>query len=128
MKVMFITDLVGWWYSHGWSWAAKYLFITRSRHIAEFFSISDLLKTLFAPFRQDVVHGSGSISLKLQALGNNLISRFFGFFLRTAIIVTGIILLVLNWVFALLSIVVWPLLPISPLIAFLLIGFGVGNV
>jgi hypothetical protein len=125
---MFITDLLGWWYSHGWSWAAKHLFFTRSQQIVQFFSIPELLKTLLAPFRQDVVHGGGSIGLKLQAFGNNIISRFFGFFLRLTLILTGIVLLTLNTIFAIVSILVWPLLPLSPIIAFILMGSGVGNV
>lgn len=126
---MFILDLLGWWYSRGWSWAGKYLYITRSKQILQFFSISDLFLTLFSPFRQDVVHlQSGSIGLKLQALGNNIISRIFGFLLRLALIVSGVVVLGLNVIFATLSIIVWPLLPLGPLLGIMFIVLGVGNV
>jgi hypothetical protein len=128
MMVMFIIDLLGWWYSHGWSWAVRHLFFTRSQHIVQFFSVSDLLKTLFAPFRQDIVHGGTSVGLKLQALGNNIISRFFGFFLRLALIMCGLVLLTVNAVFAIAGVIIWPLLPLSPVVAFILMGSGVGNV
>lgn len=124
---MIITDMLGWWYSRGWAWAIRQLFVVRTVHIAEFFSIADLLKTLFAPFRQDATDTSRApLGVKLQAFGGNIISRVFGFLIRTTLIVVGIITILLHALVGGVAVIVWPLLPLSPFVALLLIVKGVG--
>lgn len=124
---MIIADMLGWWYSRGWMWALHQLFVVRTKHIAEFFSITDLLKTLFAPFRQDVIDTSRApLGVKLQAFGGNIISRIFGFFIRTTLIFVGLFTILLYAVVGLFATLVWPLLPMSPIIALLLLMNGVG--
>lgn len=124
---MLFIDMLGWWYSRGWAWAAKYFLLSRNKLILDFFSVGDMFKTLLAPFRQDAVSTKGApIGVKLQALGGNLISRVFGLIIRSGLIMIGLICLVLNTAFAAICLVVWPLIPISPVIAIALIVMKVG--
>lgn len=125
---MILTDLLGWWYSRGWRWILGYVFVEKSGAIADFFSIGDLAKTLFAPFRQDAHNVQGApAGVKLQAFGENLISRFFGLLIRSALIVVGGMLLLLNLLLGVVMAVVWPLLPVSPVVALLLMVVGAGQ-
>ncbi len=124
---MLIVDLLGWWYSRGWAWALNYMLVKKTSVIANFFSINELLKTLFAPFRQDSINTKNApISLRLQALGENIISRFFGLIIRSALIVVGVLLILLNAILGLVSILLWPLLPLSPVVAVILTVVKVG--
>lgn len=59
----------------------------------DFFSISILLRTLFAPWRRDeVAPTTPSIQLIFQAFWNNLIARFIGAIVRTIVIIFGSII------------------------------------
>jgi len=125
---MLLVDLLGWWYSRGWAWAASELFVKRTRSISAFFSIGDLLKTLFAPFRQDAMNVQGApISVRLQVFGGNIISRFFGFIIRTMLIVVGLLLMVGNFIIASVAALVWPLVPATPIAVVVLFITGVGK-
>ncbi len=127
--LMLLFSMLRWWYTRGWVWLARHMMVTRNKRIADFFSITALLKTMFAPFRQDVVDTKNApIGVKLQALGGNLISRFFGFFIRLILIICGAVLIVANSVVALALLIIWPLLPFAPLVTFLLVMIGVGFV
>ena len=117
--VMVITSLLSWWYVEGWReqlTKIRWAFI----RIADRFSIGLLIKTLFAPFRQ--------ISADEQARGNNLatvitdklVSRLIGCFMRTVMIVVGIITLVLLAIVSLIRLLLWPLLPVLPVVGLIL--------
>jgi hypothetical protein len=119
---MLIVDLLGWWYSRGWGWALNYTLVKKTGAIVNFFSIKELLKTLFAPFRQDSINTQGApISVRFQAFGENIISRFFGLIIRGVLILVGTLLIAVNAVLGLVSVVLWPLLPISPVVAMVLL-------
>ena len=124
---MLLVDLLGWWYSRGWAWICKTVFVQQGAKILHFFSITDLLKTLFAPFRQDAVNVKGApIGIRLQALGENIISRILGLMIRLVLVVLGLTLLAANTVFAAAAALVWPLMPLAPVAAIILITQGVG--
>lgn len=124
---MLIVDVLGWWYTRGWAWSLQQLLVRRSGSIAKFFSIGDLLKTLFAPFRQDALNVKGApIGVRLQALGGNIISRIFGAIIRSLLIVCGIIALAANAVAGLIMVALWPLLPVAPFVALVFAATGVG--
>jgi len=124
---MLFADLLGWWYGRGWAWAMKRLFVVHAAKILQFFSIEDLLKTLFSPFRQDSLETRGaSVSVKLQVLGGNIVSRFFGFIIRTVLIAVGLITTVLCYVLGIVVTITWPLIPVSPIVVLVLILTGVG--
>lgn len=122
---MLLVDLLGWWYSRGWAWALGQIFIVQTNKIASFFSITDLLKTLFAPFRQDAVNVKGApISLRLQVLGENIISRFLGLLIRGVLIIVGLVVVLLNTALGMVVAVLWPTLPLSPFLAIVLLLQG----
>lgn len=124
---MLLFTMLGWWYTRGWAWVARYFLLVRNKRILEFFSVIDLLKTLFAPFRQDVIDTKRApLGLKLQALGGNIISRILGFLIRTVLIVCGLLLTCINTVVGLAIVGLWPLLPFAPLVSGLLVLLGVG--
>lgn len=124
---MLLVDLLGWWYSRGWGWAFNRLFVGHTKSIANFFSVGDLFKTLFAPFRQDAIEVRGApISVRLQAFGENIISRFFGLLIRSVLILVGLLLILGNLFIAIVAAFIWPLLPISPAVAIMIMAAGGG--
>jgi hypothetical protein len=115
--LMLIADFLSWWYSRGWAWIAKQFFVVYTGKVAEFFSIAELSKTLFAPFRQDASGTKGApLSVKLQVLGGNIISRIFGFIIRLSLIAVGSVALVICLILGAAASLAWPLLPASIII------------
>ena len=111
----------------GWSWAAKYLLITRNQHVMEFFSVSAVAKTLFAPYRQSYA-GSvrGTLGDKLRGFVDTTISRLIGFIVRLALLFAAGVSLTVNTVAGAIGLVLWPLIPLSPICAIVLFVMGVG--
>lgn len=125
---MLFAQLLGWWYSRGWTWVIRSFFVERMGSIAAFFSISDLLKTLFAPFRQDALNVKGApLSIRLQALGENIISRIFGLLIRLMLVIAGLIIMTINAAAGVVAALFWPVLPLTPVLAILLMVQGVGR-
>ncbi len=125
---MLFIALVGWWYTTGWKWAVRQFLLTPLQSTIEFFSVGDLLKTLFAPFRQDsITIKNAAPGLKIQAMGENLISRLIGFMIRIVLIGVGLITATVVGVLGLLAITLWPLLPLTPIIAAVLFVRQVGS-
>lgn len=123
-----MVDLLGWWFVRGWLWIARLLLIKQNQKILQFFSVGDLLKTLLSPFRQDTISLKGApFGVKLQAFGMNIISRIFGFGIRSVLIVLGLIITALQTVFGLMAVLAWPLLPLAPVISIVMFAVGVGN-
>lgn len=122
--LMIIVEMLGWWYTRGWLWIAQQIYIVELGRVFDFFSIKDLLKTLFAPFRQDVIDTKRApIGIKLQVFGANLISRILGAMIRATLILVGIISAMLLSVLGFLFLIAWPFFPIVPLVSVaLLIG------
>lgn len=124
---MLFVDLISWWYSRGWAWVLHELFVVKSKSIASFFSVQDLARTLFAPFRQDAINTQNApLGVKLQAFGGNIISRFLGFLIRSTLIVIGVVLLLLNALVGVCIVILWPLIPAAPIVAVVLIAVGAG--
>lgn len=125
---MLIIDLLSWWYIGGWSWVAKTCLVQRNQDILEFFSVKDLTKTLFAPFRQTFVGGQkGSIGDKLRGLVDSFISRLIGLVVRLALVLFALILLILNTAAGVLVSLAWPVLPLLPIIGVVLMFAGGSN-
>lgn len=124
---MLLVDLLGWWYSHGFVWIGRQFFVVMAHKIMNFFSVQELLKTLFAPFRQDSTQVKNApVGIRLQALGGNIISRIFGFIVRSVLIIIGLLFVMANYLMGCLVMIIWPLIPLSPILVLLLIVFGVG--
>lgn len=121
---MFLVGLLQWWYGRGW---IGQLTQAKERLLAtlNFFSIDQLLLTLFAPFRQ-ISAGSvrGSASVVMRAFFDKTISRVIGAIVRLFTILFGAVVLVIQAVVEGAIIVFWLLIPLFPLIGFILFAIG----
>ena len=117
--VMAIIDMLSWWYTTGWGVFTRKLG-NLFASLADFFSISSLLRTLFQPYRQisaGETSANASLDSKFHAFIDRLISRCVGFVSRLLIItVSGTIGIV--------TIVIWPLIPCLPIAGIILTCTG----
>ena len=122
---MLAYGLISWWYLEGYGLFAKKLF-TKLGDTADLFSIGSLLKTLFAPYRQIAANEGGeSLDARFMAFIDRLVSRLVGGVVRIGLVIFGIIVLALQLIGSLLSLLLWPLLPLSPLLFIFLAVTGV---
>ena len=122
---MLTAGLISWWYLDGYKLFASKLW-TKLGDTIDLFSISSLLKTLFAPYRQISANASGeSIDAKILAFVDRLVSRMVGGVARLGIILAGIVVILIQFIGSLLSLIVWPLLPLLPLVFIVLCVTGV---
>ena len=116
--LMFLMDLFGWWYGAGFKdLSNKFKEIFEST--MDFFSINDLAKSLFKPFRETLTTSVYKRTL-FQKLGDAFISRAVGFVTRFFLILIGGLSLILE-AFVLLSLIaLWPFIPFLPFILVLM--------
>ena len=119
---MFVGDLVRWWYTKGWN-----TFFAGMRNMmkntADTFSIGDLLRTLFAPYRQiDAGETGGPLFTRLVS---KLVSRLVGFFARMALIISGALVMLFELILTGLLSLVWPVVPLLPVVGIVLAVMGV---
>lgn len=101
--------------------------VDRTHWLAEAFSLSALVKTWFSPFKQTYNGGpKGSIDLKFHAAVDNFVSRIIGGLSRTVLIFTSLLGMAIVFLFGIVMIILWPFIPLLPVIAVLLTigGFG----
>lgn len=109
--------LISWWYGRGWvgQWQRNGQLLMRT---FEFFSIGQLLQTLFSPFRQ-ISAGSrdnGSLRSMLSVAGDKLISSLIGALVRSATIICGLIVIAVQSLYVVVSMVLWWAVPLLPLV------------
>lgn len=122
---MLIVALFSWWYGLGWLDQIQRLHGRLDRAV-ETFSIPQLLKTLFAPFRQiSAGQVRGPIGVQLRAWADRTVSRCVGAAVRLIIIGIGLGYLALQVIAGVIWLVLWPLLPALPLVAIGLVVLGV---
>jgi hypothetical protein len=122
---MAIPNFFLWWYTNGWAFFIRQS-IEKCIHINEYFSIPDLLKTLFRPFRQISANERGKgLEGALHVFLDQTISRFVGMLARTFIIIAGLIAFFLSLAVTVITAILWPLLPIAPIIGLVLSVIGV---
>ncbi len=124
---MAITEMFSWWYAHGWL-----VFIRKIRgfmlNITDFFSMDSLIRTLFKPFRQisaESASADSSLDLKFQMFLDRLVSRTVGFCTRLILLIVGCILIIFSGIISLIFIILWPFIPILPIIGIILCIMGV---
>ena len=119
---MFVVDLVQWWYAKGW---ITFFGDMKSilKNTADTFSIGDLLKTLFSPYRQ--IDASGQGEGLVGSLVSKLISRLVGAIARIALIVSGSILMLVEIIVMGALMIIWPLMPLLPFVGIILAVMGV---
>jgi hypothetical protein len=81
--------------------------------LAEAFSLKILLRTLFAPWKRIITAPGAGLDAKLQAMGDNLVSRFVGFTVRFVVLLTAAIAFVAFCLVGLAELIVWPLVPLA---------------
>ena len=109
---MIALEILTWWYSQGWTQVAKNA-EKRFTKVSHLFSVPILIRTLFAPWRRIITYPGASIQAKFHAMGDNLVSRVVGFSVRSLVLFTAGIMLLLTAVVGLLQIIAWPLVPLA---------------
>lgn len=107
---MLILSFFSWWYGRGWAEVAK-SFGPRLQSVNTAFSIDQLLRTLFAPWRRIITYPGASLADKWKAWGDNLVSRAVGFVVRLLVLLTALLCLLAVAVLTVLETLLWPLLP-----------------
>lgn len=110
MVVMLVLSFFSWWYGRGWREVARSI-KPRLDNVADTFSVSQLLRTLFAPWRRIITYPGSSLSARLKAWGDNVVSRTVGFFVRLLVLLAALVALIFALVISVIEIIVWPLLP-----------------
>jgi hypothetical protein len=112
---MLFTDMLLWWYGPGWRAELRKV-ATRSMSILDAFSVGLLTRTLFSPFRQiDAGRVRGSIQVQFRAWFDRSFSRVFGFFVRSIVILTGLLAASFVAIGSLLIALAWLVAPLLPL-------------
>jgi hypothetical protein len=117
---MLLTDFFGWWYGRGWGQIIASLG-RRLGATAANFSVGQLLKTLFSPWRRIITYPGASFQARFRAWGDNLFSRIIGFFVRFFVLIGAAATLAVIAVLSLAEIIIWPLLPLA-VVAFIVKG------
>lgn len=122
---MFLVGLISWWYGRGWVGQWK-LMGHRFKATLDFFSIGQLLLTLFSPFRQISASPSGdaSVPAMFRAFIDRTLSRVVGAFVRFFTIVAGLIVITLQAAYELFIMVAWWFVPLLPVVGFILLAVG----
>ena len=121
---MVIWGMMAWWYGEGWHQC--WLRVKgRLESVVDFFSITLLVGTLFAPFRQ-ISAGAvrGPLAVQMRAFFDRLISRCIGAVVRLVMIFVGVIVILLNTVAGGLLLLLWAFVPLLPFIGLLLFMTG----
>lgn len=92
----------------------------------EFFSVGQLLSTLFSPFRQISAgsSGDGSIGSAFRDFVDQMISRVIGAFVRFFTIIFGLVVISLQAVYELIIMLFWWFLPLLPIVGFIMLAIG----
>jgi hypothetical protein len=107
---MIALEILTWWYRRGWAQVAANS-EQRFVKVSHMFSVPILIRTWFAPWRRIVTYPGASIEAKFRAATDNLVSRVVGFTVRTMVLISAGVMLLLTAVVAGLQLIVWPLIP-----------------
>lgn len=124
-KSMFMVGLISWWYGRGWR-GQWHRMAQRLKATLDFFSVGQLLSTLFAPFRQISAGPSGDTSFGgvFRAFFDKLTSRIIGSIVRLITIIAGLVAIIFQALYEIVLVVGWVLLPLIPIIGLLLLAIG----
>ena len=122
---MFMVGLISWWYGRGWVGQWKRA-ASRFSATLDFFSIGQLLSTLFSPFRQISASNvsNGSLGSAFRSFIDQLISRTIGGFVRFFTIIFGLLVIALQALYELTVMVFWWFLPLLPIAGCILFATG----
>ncbi len=117
--LMLVLEFLSWWYGRGWKQVADSL-LPRLSRVAESFSVTQLLKTLFEPWRRIITYSGASLGERFRAWGDNAFSRVIGFVVRIFVLIAALLIVIVTALLSLIELIVWPLLP--PAIPILIIA------
>jgi len=109
-NTLMIFELFRWWYGTGWQKIIHGI-VRAPAAVEENFSVGILLGTLFAPWKRMVSAQGRSLDQKVQAMLDNLISRFVGFFVRFFVLIAAAVGILVAFIGSAMLTVVWPLVP-----------------
>lgn len=107
-----LLSFFSWWYGRGWKQVAD-SFGPRLQNISALFSVNQLLRTLFAPWRRIITYPGASLQDKMRAWGDNMFSRVIGFIIRLFVLLAAGITLLIVGLLTAAELVIWPLLPLA---------------
>lgn len=108
-------------------WAWKRAVNDRIQWVNQAFSIKDMIRTWFSPFKQTYSNANkGSIDMRVQASIDNFVSRLIGSLLRTIIIFVGFLGILSALISGVLIMIIWPIVPWFPVVAIIFSVIGVG--
>lgn len=110
MMFMLVVAFFSWWYGRGWRDVAINIG-PRLGGIAATFSVNQLLRTLFQPWRRIITYPGDGLGAKIRAWGDNMFSRAVGFVVRLIVLFAALVVLIVTLVFSVIEVVCWPLLP-----------------
>ena len=112
MVIMLLLSFFSWWYGPGWGQVAA-SFSQRLAGIADTFSVGQLLRTLFAPWRRIITYPGASLAERFRAWGDNLFSRIIGFLVRFFVLLAALLTALVIIVITVVELLIWPLLPLA---------------
>ncbi len=116
---MLPVSIIQWWYTRGWKITSSKL-SDRLKNAADFFSIRLLVGNLFAPFRQISVGETSTSNAWLSVFFDKLLSRIIGAFIRFLLLIVGVVTIILQAVGGVLLVLIWPLIPLTPVVCVIL--------
>ena len=108
---MFIA-FFSWWYGRGWQQVVSD-FRPRILSVVNGFSVRQLLKTLFSPWKRIITQPGRSLGERLRAAGDNAFSRAVGFVVRLFVLLAALLAMLVVALLSILEIAAWPLLPLA---------------
>lgn len=121
---MQFVAVISWWYGLGW---LDQVALVRKRfaRTADRYSLSLLIRTLFSPFKQLDAYGGGtSLDARLRAWLDRQISRMIGAMIRIFMLIVGFVVVAVEALLAVFWLVMWPLIPLLPIIGFIFASVG----
>ena len=117
---MLLFAFFRWWYSDGW--LLQVLAIkNRLMAISRLFSVDQLIRTLFAPWRRIISAPGRGMQAHFQAAVDNAVGRLVGFFVRSIVLLAAGISAVFTTICSCALVIVWPIMPFLPVL-FLILG------
>jgi hypothetical protein len=117
---MLVLSFLSWWYGRGWKEVATSL-KPRLVGVMTGFSVKQLARTLFQPWRRIITYPGASLAEKFRAWGDNAVSRAVGFTVRAGVLAAAFVALAAMAAATVIEIIAWPLLPLA-VPAFLIAG------
>lgn len=112
MMFMLVVAFFSWWYGQGWRVVAVNIG-PRLSGVAATFSTTQLIRTLFQPWRRIITYPGDSLSARLRAWGDNIFSRAVGFVVRLTVLLAALVVIVITLIFSIIEVAAWPLLPVA---------------